>query len=206
MTANYIDQNTTSTMTRSQPDNNNNEYDALCPICLSDMNTTEDICTCASCNNHLHCNCMSVWSQECVSQDGPVLCPLCRSTWTQPQGQPHGLPQGQPHGLPQGLPQGQSHVKAGHMVKQKLLTSQVASSYQYFVPPPYQSLTKQEGTTMSSGYSSYVSNVSRSSDGMSNVLRGSEGLSSVSRTSDTVHMLEQNGCPEDIPLPKVKTH
>lgn len=186
MTANYVDQNTTSTMTRSQPDNNNDEYDALCPICLSDMNTTEDICTCASCNNHLHCNCMSVWSQECVSQDGPVLCPLCRSTWTQPQGQ--------------------SQVKAGHMVKQKLITSQVASSYQYFVPPPYQSLSKQEGTTMSSGYSSFVSNVSRCSDGMSSVSRGSEGLSSVSRTSDTMHMLEQNGCPEDIPLPKVNKY
>lgn len=143
---------TTSTRGQKDTDSNNND-DALCPICLSEMNMVEDICACSSCNNHLHRHCMSVWSQECVAQRGPVQCPLCRSNWSQ-------------------LP--------AHPVKQQ----KQASAYQYFVPPPYQSLSRQGGTPVSSGYSSW--------------------MSSVSRTSDTMHMIEQNGCPEDIPLPKVK--
>ena len=41
----------------------NNNDDALCPICLSEMDISEQLCSCSACNNYLHRPCMDVWSQ-----------------------------------------------------------------------------------------------------------------------------------------------
>ena len=49
-------------------DNNNTKHtnsndDAVCPICLSEMDISEQLSSCSACNNYLHRPCMDVWSQ-----------------------------------------------------------------------------------------------------------------------------------------------
>ena len=66
-------------------------------------------------------------------------------------------------------------------------------SYQHYAPSPY---TKPRMSF--SNLQNINNNLSNSS------LVTSSGYSSISRTSDTIHMIEQGGSPEDIPLPKAE--
>ena len=60
--------------------------------------------------------------------------------------------------------------------------------YQHFAPAPYSPPSKQRLLPVQTS----VSSPSLSSS----------GYSTISRTSDTLHMIEQGGCPEDIPIPR----
>ena len=62
--------------------------------------------------------------------------------------------------------------------------------YQHFAPAPYSPPSKQRLLPVQTS----VSSPSLSSS----------GYSTISRTSDTLHMIEQGGCPEDIPLPRAE--
>jgi mitogen-activated protein kinase kinase kinase 1 len=63
--------------------------------------------------------------------------------------------------------------------------------YQHFAPAPYSPPSKQRPLP--------VQTVSVSTPSLS-----SSGYSTISRTSDTLHMIEQGGSPEDIPLPRAE--
>lgn len=61
------------------------------------------------------------------------------------------------------------------------------SPYQHFAPAPYSPPSKPRHLPSQSSISSQ-----------------SSGYSTISRTSDTLHMIEQGGSPEDIPLPRAE--
>mmetsp|Transcript_33744 Transcript_33744/g.48974 ORF Transcript_33744/g.48974 Transcript_33744/m.48974 type:complete len:314 (+) Transcript_33744:1-942(+) len=53
-----------------------------CPICFEDMATgTESICSCSTCRNSLHSECMNMWLKNAAIK----ACPYCRSPWKTPQ-------------------------------------------------------------------------------------------------------------------------
>jgi len=68
------------------------------------------------------------------------------------------------------------------------ITRQPASPYQHFAPAPYSPPSRPRALPSQSSVSSLATS----------------GYSSISRTSDTLHMIEQGGSPEDIPLPKAE--
>ena len=51
-----------------ESDKSDNE-EAVCPICLNELDEGEDLLVCSSCHNHLHQHCMDIckWVELCVS-------------------------------------------------------------------------------------------------------------------------------------------
>ena len=69
--------------------------------------------------------------------------------------------------------------------------------YQYYAPSPYQAPSVKPRMSFS--------NLQNTQQNFSNISSAtSSGYSTISRTSDTIHMIEQGGSPEDIPLPKAE--
>eukprot|EP00092_Neocalanus_flemingeri_P005834 GFUD01006278.1.p1 GENE.GFUD01006278.1~~GFUD01006278.1.p1 ORF type:complete len:1424 (+),score=191.28 GFUD01006278.1:322-4593(+) len=83
---------------------------------------------------------------------------------------------------------------AKHNMEMRSPTSQ-SPSYQYYAPSPYTApaVKQRMGLTPQTSQNSPCISLSNSS-----------GYSTISRTSDTLHMIEQGGSPEDIPLPKAE--
>jgi len=83
---------------------------------------------------------------------------------------------------------------AKHNMEMRSPTSQ-NPSYQYYAPSPYTApaVKQRIGLTPQNPQASPCISLSNSS-----------GYSTISRTSDTLHMIEQGGSPEDIPLPKAE--
>ena len=151
------------------------EEDALCPICQDEMHdTAEKLLSCAHCHNHLHHHCMTMWMETPSSEN--VFCPLCRAPWSSP-----------------------ALARAGDCAPLRSISS--SSQYQHYAPSPYQAPALKPRMSFSNLHninnnnSQHYSNLS---------LATSSGYSTISRTSDTIHMIEQGGCPEDIPLPKAE--
>ena len=72
----------------------------------------------------------------------------------------------------------------------------VCSQYQHYAPSPYQPPTLKQRMSFS--------NLHNNCSFVGHSPTPSSGYSTISRTSDTIHMIEQGGCPEDIPLPKAE--
>jgi len=66
-----------------------------------------------------------------------------------------------------------------------------SNCYQYYAPSPYQAPSSRPRPN----------NLTNNSNAS---MATSSGYSTISRTSDTIHMIEQGGSPEDIPLPKAE--
>jgi len=150
------------------------EEDALCPICLTEMLEDADLNTCSCCHNQVHHHCMSRWTEECQNQGDIVVCPLCRSSWVPLSVHSHGAISNQCPAIQENSKQSSSHCFTQH---QNFASYGTNSTNKHRIPC-------QQNPSPS------VSN--------------SSGYSTISRTSDTVHMIEQGGCPEDIPLPKAE--
>jgi len=152
------------------------EEDALCPICLTEMLVDEDLNACSCCHNEVHHHCMARWTEECQNQ-GDVVCPLCRSSWVPLSFHPHGATSTQCPSI---------HSKQPH--------SQCSGGF------------IQHPNSAQSSYGPNITNKHRNpcQQNSNSSVSNSSGYSTVSRTSDTVHMIEQGGCPEDIPLPKAE--
>ena len=142
------------------------EEDAVCPICQDDMKTGgEKLTGCSYCHNQLHQHCMNMWMENGEN----VFCPLCRSAW----------------------------VPYTKTCQEQVMRK---TSYQHYAPSPYHAPNMKPRMSFSNLHNNNNSNSNNSS------LATSSGYhsSTVSRTSDTLHMLEQRGSPEDIPLPKAE--
>ena len=50
-----------------ESDKSDNE-EAICPICLNELDEGEDLLVCSSCHNHLHQHCMDIckWAELCT--------------------------------------------------------------------------------------------------------------------------------------------
>ncbi len=66
------------------------DEESQCAICFDSLfESTQELCHCYQCGNHLHCSCMNIWISHLKTEQRVdmshllVHCPYCRSIWTE---------------------------------------------------------------------------------------------------------------------------
>jgi Ring finger domain len=60
-----------------------------CPICFEDLGASTDATEqCATCNKHVHAECMREWIQQKQARGDALQCVLCRGAWKDSAGAP----------------------------------------------------------------------------------------------------------------------